>query len=201
MTDVDAPGPSSGPPPGTRPWLRPYTARWSPALRRGRRRRRGPTRRRAPVLGRDAEALALTRGGRDLADAGEGADHLFLGGLREFLEPLQVGGGDQGDEGLAVSRHDDALTSVHHPVDQIGELSPGLRHRNLVGHAHQLRPGPDTPAERTISSSSTESVPFAGSSGRLHRRRTGIFAVSRAVFPDSVRPVHFYRTPQRRRVP
>ncbi len=112
LTDVAAPGPSSRPPPGTRPGAGPYTARWPPAFDAAVTvavTTEGALKQARSVLRRDAEALALTRGGRDLADAGEGADHLLVGGLREFLEPLQVGGGDQGDEGLAVPCHNDAL--------------------------------------------------------------------------------------------
>ncbi|MDR6979461.1 hypothetical protein J2X68_006197 [Streptomyces sp. 3330] len=89
---------------------------------------------RPPVLRRDPEPVLFAGSGRDLAHGGDRTDHRLLRGLVEFVEPLQVDGGDEGDERLAVAGHDDTFTAVHHAVDQVGEFSPGLRHRNLVGH-------------------------------------------------------------------
>ncbi|GAA3029356.1 hypothetical protein GCM10010448_09170 [Streptomyces glomeratus] len=127
-----------------------------------------------PVFRGDAEAVSLTRDRGDLADAGDRADHLLLRRV-QCGEPLQVGGGDQGGERLSVPRHDDTLAAVHHAVDQIGELSPGLRHRNLVGHEVQLRP-------RHVQASGAKIT------------RSGCPPVSLSACnhaPHNVRPVHF----------
>ena len=76
------------------------------------------------MLRSDAEALPFARSGRDLANAGHGADHLLLGGflsLSEFFESSQVISGHEGDEGLSVPGHDDALTAVD-PQARLGDL-------------------------------------------------------------------------------
>lgn len=75
-----------------------------------------------------------------LAFAGVGASRGWglLGG--KAVEPLQVGGGDQGGDWLAVAGEDDPFSGVDDAVDELGQFGASLGHGDFDRHQPTLRP-------------------------------------------------------------
>lgn len=93
-----------------------------------------------PKHGRPRGADAPSR------SAETGLSHLPRGPVdepAERVESLQARDGDAGDEGPAVTRHGDALTAVHHLVDQVGDSGRPRRGAAAVTWRRSAWAGPE----------------------------------------------------------